>query len=119
MLAKDVDAIAICFLHSYQDPSDEIRMGDILRELDPSKFVTMSHEIVRKSGEYERISTTVLNAYVGPRTSKYVSNLESLARQRWLRRPAFDHAVERRPDVGRCREARAGGDDGVRARSAA
>jgi N-methylhydantoinase A len=81
ILAKKVDAIAICFLHSYQDPSDEIRMRDILREMDASKFITMSHEIVRKSGEYERISTTTLNAYVGPRTSKYVSNLESLLGQ--------------------------------------
>ena len=78
VLASDADAIAICFLHSYQDPSDEIRMGEILRALDPSKFITMSHEIVRKSGEYERISTTALNAYIGPRTSKYVSNLENL-----------------------------------------
>lgn len=78
VLTKDVDAIAICFLHSYQDPSDEIRMRDILRDMAPSKFITMSHEIVRKSGEYERISTTVLNAYIGPRTSKYVSNLENL-----------------------------------------
>jgi N-methylhydantoinase A len=78
VMARNVDAIAICFLHSYQDPSDEIRMRDILRELDGSKFITMSHEIVRKSGEYERTSTTVLNAYIGPRTSKYVSNLETL-----------------------------------------
>jgi N-methylhydantoinase A len=81
VLAKNVDAIAICFLHSYQDPRDEIRMRDILRELNPSKFITISHEISRKSGEYERISTTVLNAYIGPRTSKYVSNLEDLLGQ--------------------------------------
>jgi N-methylhydantoinase A len=81
LLARNVDAIAICFLHSYQDPSDEIRMRDILRDIDGSKFLTMSHEIVRKSGEYERTSTTVLNAYIGPRTSKYVSNLESLLEQ--------------------------------------
>ena len=78
VLAKNADAVAICFLHSYRDPGDEIRMGDILREIAPSKFITMSHEIVRKSGEYERISTTALNAYIGPRTSKYVSNLETL-----------------------------------------
>ena len=78
VLACDVDAIAICFLHSYVDPADEIRMGEILRKLDPTKFITMSHEIVRRSGEYERISTTTLNAYIGPRTSKYVSNLENL-----------------------------------------
>jgi N-methylhydantoinase A len=81
VLAKNVDAIAICFLHSYQDPTDETRMADILRSVDGSKFITTSHEISRKSGEYERISTTVLNAYIGPRTSKYVSNLENLLGQ--------------------------------------
>jgi len=78
VLDKKVDAIAICFLHSYQDPADEARMAEILRGLDGSKFITTSHEISRRSGEYERISTTVLNAYIGPRTSKYISNLEGL-----------------------------------------
>jgi N-methylhydantoinase A len=78
VLASGAEAIAICFLHSYQDPSDERRMSDILREANGSKFITASHEISRRSGEYERISTTVLNAYIGPRTSKYVSNLELL-----------------------------------------
>jgi N-methylhydantoinase A len=78
VLAKKVDSIAICFLHSYQDPADEARMAEILRKLDNSKFITTSHEISRRSGEYERISTTVLNAYIGPRTSKYISNLEGL-----------------------------------------
>jgi N-methylhydantoinase A len=78
VLASGVEAVAICFLHSYQDPTDERRMATILRDADGSRFITPSHEISRRSGEYERISTTVLNAYIGPRTSKYVSNLENL-----------------------------------------
>jgi N-methylhydantoinase A len=81
VLASGVDAVAICFLHSYQDPSDERRMSDILRQVAGSKFITTSHEISRRSGEYERISTTVLNAYIGPRTSQYISNLETLLEQ--------------------------------------
>ena len=81
VLEAKAEAVAICFLHSYQDPADEARMGEILRNLDSSKFVTMSHEIVRKSGEYERTSTTVLNAYIGPKTSRYVSNLEQILQQ--------------------------------------
>lgn len=115
VLAKNVDAVAICFLHSYQDPRDEIRMRDILRELDPSKFVTISHEIARKSGEYERISTTVLNAYVGPRTSKYVSNLEDL-----LGNDGFGGRLLIMQSNGGLMSADsaktgAGGDDGIRA----
>jgi N-methylhydantoinase A len=78
VVESKAESVAICFLHSYQDPTDESRMGEMLRKLDPSKFVTLSHEIARKSGEYERMSTTVLNAYIGPRTSKYLSNLEQL-----------------------------------------
>ena len=78
VLGRKVDAIAICFLHSYQDPTDEARMAEIIRGIDATKFITTSHEISRKSGEYERISTTVLNAYIGPRTSRYISNLENL-----------------------------------------
>jgi N-methylhydantoinase A len=78
LMAEKVEAIAICFLHSYQDPADEKRMAEILHKLDGDKFITTSHEISRKSGEYERISTTVLNAYIGPRTSKYISNLQNL-----------------------------------------
>ena len=81
VLAHDVEAIAICFLHSYQNPADETRMAEILRALDDSKFITASYEIARKSGEYERTSTTVLNAYIGPKTSRYVSNLERLLEQ--------------------------------------
>lgn len=78
VVESNAESVAICFLHSYQDPTDESRMAEILGKLDRSKFVTMSHEIARKSGEYERMSTTVLNAYIGPKTSKYISNLEQL-----------------------------------------
>ena len=113
VVAQNVDAIAICFLHSYQDPADEIRMRDILRALDPTKFITMSHEIVRKSGEYERTSTTVLNAYIGPRTEQIRVRSREPAGEGRLRRQASDHAVEWRPDVGGLRQACAGGDDGV------
>ncbi len=73
-----VEAVAICFLHSYQEPADERRMAELVRQADGSKFITPSHEISRRSGEYERISTTVLNAYIGPRVSKYISELEGL-----------------------------------------
>jgi N-methylhydantoinase A len=73
-----VQAVAICFLHSYQEPADEKRMAELVRQADGTKFITPSHEISRRSGEYERISTTVLNAYIGPRVSKYISNLEEL-----------------------------------------
>ncbi len=74
---QSVEAVAICFLHAYTNPSHEIRAGEILRRLCPRTFVTLSSEILREYREYERTSTTVLNAYVGPRVSAYLDRLEN------------------------------------------
>jgi N-methylhydantoinase A len=70
-------AVAVCFLHSYAKPDHEIRMADRLRQiLGPDVYFTASNEIIREYREYERISTTVMNAYIGPKTSAYVSRME-------------------------------------------
>src|SRR5690606_1616079 len=70
-----VQAVAVCFLHAYANPEHERRAGDLLRRLLPGAFVTLSHEITREWREYERTSTTVLNAYVGPIASGYLERL--------------------------------------------
>ena len=72
-----VDAIAVCLFHSYANPSHEIRAGEILRETCPDIYVTLSSDILREYREYERTSTTALNAYVGPRVSNYLDRLDS------------------------------------------
>src|SRR3954454_14871493 len=72
----DVDAVAVCFLHSYADPEHEALMGRVLREVLPEAHISLSNEIVREYREYERMSTTALNAYVGPRASEYLSQIE-------------------------------------------
>jgi N-methylhydantoinase A len=72
-----VEAVAVCFLHAYADPEHEAVMGRVLAELLPHAHVSLSHEIVREYREYERMSTTALNAYIGPRASEYLSGLES------------------------------------------
>ena len=71
------ESVAICFLHSYVNPSHEQTVGKILRESLPECFVSLSHEIMREFREYERTSTTVVNAYIGPRVAGYVRNLET------------------------------------------
>ena len=73
---EGVEAVAVCLLHAYANPTHEIEAGRILRRLLPDCFVSLSHEILRAYREYERISTTVVNAYVGPRVSGYLENLE-------------------------------------------
>jgi N-methylhydantoinase A len=71
-----VDAVAVCFLHSYADPEHEELMGRVLRATLPEAHVSLSNEIVREYREYERMSTTALNAYIGPRASEYLSQIE-------------------------------------------
>ncbi len=81
LTALDVEAVAVCFLHSYANPAHEILAGEILRRVLPNLFVTLSHEILREFREYERTSTTVLNAFVGPRVSRYLNRLEGFAKK--------------------------------------
>jgi N-methylhydantoinase A len=74
--ASGVDAVAVCLLHSWSNPAHERRIGGLLRAAAPQAYVTTSHEILREYGEYERTSTTVLNAYTGPRIRSYIDELE-------------------------------------------
>ena len=72
-----VEAIAVCFLHSYANPAHEKLVGEILKKKIPNCYISLSHEILREYREFERTSTTVVNAYIGPRMSGYVRSLES------------------------------------------
>ena len=76
LLAQDVDAIAICFLWSFLEPAHERRVKAMVRDLAPDLFVTCSHELVPKWGEYERTTASCLNAYVGPVTTSYLADIE-------------------------------------------
>lgn len=70
------EAVAVLFLHSYRTPQHELRMRDILLEANPQLFVSVSHELSREYREYERTSTVAANAYVGPKVSQYLGDLE-------------------------------------------
>ena len=76
LATSGIDAVAVCLLHSWANPAHERAIGEALRRALPGVFVTLSHEILREFREYERTSTTVLNAYVGPRVSRYLGTLE-------------------------------------------
>lgn len=74
----DVEAVAVVFLHSWANPDHEAAVGAIIDKEAPNVYRSLSHEILREYREYERMSTTVLNAYVGPRTRRYLGDLETL-----------------------------------------
>ncbi|MDE3074351.1 MAG: hydantoinase/oxoprolinase family protein [Chloroflexota bacterium] len=76
--AANVEAVAVCFIHSYANPAHERRMGELLQAELPDTYTSLSHEVLREYREYERTSTTVLNAYVGPRVSRYLEKLEEI-----------------------------------------
>jgi N-methylhydantoinase A len=73
--ALGVSAVAICFLHSYANPTHEARCAEMLEELLPGVLVTPSHAITQEWREYERTSAAVLNSYVRPVASNYLDSL--------------------------------------------
>src|SRR5262249_18256558 len=81
LAALGIGAVAGWLLPSYANPAHEAVAGEVLRRQFPALFVTLSHEILREFREYERTSTTVLNAFVGPRVSRYLGRFESFAQQ--------------------------------------
>jgi N-methylhydantoinase A len=70
-----VRAVAVCFLHAYLNPVHERRVRDLIRERYPDITVSLSSEVMPELGEYARLSTTVVNAYVQPVIERYVATL--------------------------------------------
>jgi N-methylhydantoinase A len=73
--AIDAEAVAICLLFSFRDPTHERRVADELRRRLPGAHVVASHEVSPEFREYERASTTAVDAYLGPVVSRYLSAL--------------------------------------------
>jgi len=72
-----IEAIAVCFLFSFVNPEHENRVKDIIEEEAPDMFVSLSNEVLPQIREFERVSTTIVNAYVGPRLKAYLNHLQS------------------------------------------
>jgi len=77
MQAEGVQALAVCLLHAYANPSHELECGEIINEMAPDLPITLSHQITQEWREFERTSTAVLNSYVHPIAQAYLDNLES------------------------------------------
>lgn len=73
---QKAQSIAVCTLFSFINPEHERRIKEIIKEEYPSVYVSVSYELVPEFREYSRMSTTVLNAYLGPVMEKYVHNFE-------------------------------------------
>jgi N-methylhydantoinase A len=72
----DVAAVAVCFLHSYANPAHETRAAEILREAAPDLFVSASADVFPNMREFERWTTTTVNAFTQPMFDRYLERLE-------------------------------------------
>ncbi len=77
LVAESVQAIAICFLWSFRNPAHEHRVKALVKAIAPEVFVTCSVDIAPKWGEYERVTATALNAYLGPVMTGYLRKLDT------------------------------------------
>jgi N-methylhydantoinase A len=71
-----IDTLAVCFLHAYANPAHESRMREILAEEHPAAVVSLSSEVLREYREYERAMTTLVDAAVKPRVTRYVATIK-------------------------------------------
>ena len=77
LLKEKIEALAVCLLHSYVNPVHEIRIKEIAKRKAPELLVCISSEVLPEIKEYERTSTTVINAYVLPVVQQYCSRLRA------------------------------------------
>src|SRR6266446_2643468 len=87
--AAGVTSLAVCLLHSYVNPAHEKRVGEIVAEEAPGMAVSLSHEISPMFREYERTSTTVVNAYVMTAVREYLRSLRAELKRRGYRGRLF------------------------------
>lgn len=73
---RGLEAVVIGFLFSFLNNDHELRAAEIVRRVMPDAFVCASSEVVSAIREYERFSTAAMNAYIGPRTRRYLDNLQ-------------------------------------------
>lgn len=86
---RKVEAIAVSFLWSFYNPTNERRVKALIERVAPGVYCTLSSDIAPVPGEYERSSTTVINAYAGQITRAYLSSLETLLADTGYRGPVM------------------------------
>ncbi len=76
LLDEGVEAVAVCLINAYANPANETAAAQIIQEMAPRLALSLSSEVDPRIREYERVSTTVLNAYSMPRMHRYMSRLD-------------------------------------------
>jgi N-methylhydantoinase A len=87
--SQHVEAVAVCYLHSWRDGTHERATAEAVRAAMPDAYVSLSSAVLPQIKEYDRVCTTVVNAYVGPALQRYLSRLEARLREAGLRTPVL------------------------------
>ena len=82
-----VGGVVVCFLNSHRNPVHEMAAGRLIAESGWTPYVSLSHEVLGREGELDRLSTALVNAYVGPGLDAYLSRLEGQLASRGVRAP--------------------------------
>lgn len=82
-----IRSVAVTLLHAYANPGHERRIAAIARDTAPELLISLSSEVAPRWREYERASTTAMNAYVAPRVSGYLDRIQRFFRSQGVRRP--------------------------------
>ncbi|MSO76808.1 MAG: hydantoinase/oxoprolinase family protein [Alphaproteobacteria bacterium] len=78
---QGVDAVAVCYFHAYRNPRHEKATASALKRAFKGAYVSLSHEVYPQIKEFQRVSTTVVNAYVGPILARYLGRLQDRLRE--------------------------------------
>lgn len=87
LLRLEVESVAVCLLNSYANPAHERAVRDIIRREAPKIEITLSSDVLAEMREYERTSTSVINAYLMPVVRRYVESLDRTLRRQNFRAP--------------------------------
>lgn len=89
LLDDGIESVAVCLLHSYAHPAHERRIRELLRDVAPALWISLSSDVCAEIREYPRLSTVCANAYVQPQVSGYLRRFQDAARERGLRAEPF------------------------------
>ncbi|SEP84413.1 N-methylhydantoinase A [Faunimonas pinastri] len=87
--AAGVNGVVVCLLHAHRNPEHERAVRELIEAAGWSPFVSLSHEILNREGEYDRLSTASVNAYVGPGLQTYLNRLFGRLTEQGIRVPVL------------------------------
>lgn len=87
LAATGAEAVAICLMHAYANPAHEIRLREMLQQALPQLVISLSHEVSPEAREFDRLCTTIANAYIQPLMADYLAGFQTQFSERGLKCP--------------------------------